>query len=419
MAHPENPERAQRGKLTVTASAAHLWLLAVSLALLLPMLGCSRFHPKPRPEYVYVLGKQTYLRDRVAAVSNRTATVTNGQRLQVLEHGRRFLRVQTAKGEIGWLEERTVAPQSVEAGFAWLQRDHASDPTVATAILRDELYMHVKPGRDTDKLYLLPENEKLQLLVRASVEKNASGAKPLVRSPAAATEPSTAANTAHPTSTTPAEAAPEPPPMEDWWLARDSQGHTGWLLGRRMDVDVPDDLTKYSEGQRIVGAYVLATVHDPDIDQTAAGGNIKEYVTVLSAPRDGLPYDFDQVRVYTWNLKKHRYETAYRERDIEGFLPVTLKDGSPYAAPNAATNANPQFTIRIAPADAGPILTDPVTGISRPAKLIEKSFQLEGNVVRRILPPGQTASQQPAEAHPEPLPGKKAKAAAAHRKHRK
>ncbi|MHB1702322.1 MAG: SH3 domain-containing protein, partial [Acidobacteriaceae bacterium] len=313
--------------------------------------------------------------------------------------------------------------------FAWLQRDHASDPTVATAILRDDLYMHVKPGRDTDKLYLLPENEKLQLLVRASVEKNASGAKPLVRSPAASrssaatTKPSTVASPAHPTSTsaaTPAEAAPEPPPMEDWWLARDSQGHTGWLLGRRMDVDVPDDLTRYSEGQRIVGAYVLATVHDPDIDQTAAGGNIKEYVTVLSAPHDGLPYDFDQVRVYTWNLKKHRYETAYRERDIEGFLPVTLKDSSPYpAAPNASPNANPQFTIRIAPANAGPILTDPVTGISRPAKLLEKSFQLEGNVVRRILPPGQTASQQPAEAHPEPLPGKKAKAATIHRKHRK
>lgn len=198
--------------------------------------------------------------------------------------------------------------------------------------------------------------------------------------------------------------------MEDWWLCRDSQGHTGWLLGRRMDVDVPDDLTKYSEGQRIVGAYVLATVHDPDIDQTQAGGNIKEYVTVLSAPHDGLPYDFDQIRVYTWNLKKHRYETAFRERDIEGFLPVTV---------TTASDGSVGFTVQVASAYDGPIVSDPQTGISRPAKLIQKNYHLEGNLIRRILPPGQTASQQPEEAHPEPLPDKKAKASGARKKRRK
>ena len=49
---------------------------------------------------------------------------------------------------------------------------------------------------------------------------------------------------------------------------------------------------------------------------------VPEYVSVTNAYKDGLPYDFDQVRVFTWNVKKHRYETAYRQRNLEGLLPV-------------------------------------------------------------------------------------------------
>ncbi|MEO6802796.1 MAG: SH3 domain-containing protein, partial [Granulicella sp.] len=133
----------------------------LALFCLIVVTGCSRFRPAIISTYVYVTAKSTYLRDRVAAVSNRTATVNNGDRLKVLEHGRRFIRVETDKGEQGWIDEKVVADQGVFDGFTELKKAHEKDATVASAVVRDDVYMHLKPGRDTEKLFRLPEGEKL------------------------------------------------------------------------------------------------------------------------------------------------------------------------------------------------------------------------------------------------------------------
>ena len=350
-------------------------------------------------EYVYVVAKQTFLRDRVAAVSNRTGTVENGETLQVLEHGRRFLKVQTAKGERGWIDEKATAPQSVFDEFEALRTQHRSEASVASAVVRDEVYLHAAPGRDTDRLFRLPEGDKLTLIRRATLPK----AGPLQAKPARVTvapAPSTAAKSpSGKVAPVPTDnAAATAPAMEDWWLIRDAQGRTGWLLSRMMDVDAPDALTRYAEGQRIVGAYVLTKVNDPEIE-----GDIKdvpEYLTVLSPYQSGLPYDFDQVRVFIWNVKKHRYETAFRQRNIEGYLPVmTGVAPDPYGKQPTSTAAAPTFKIRVLPADAPAVVPDPTTGAITPSRTIEKTYRLEGNVVRRVLAPG---TQPPDEAHPRP-----------------
>jgi SH3-like domain-containing protein len=286
------------------------------------MTALSWLHPFARaskPEMVYVVAKQTYLRDRVAAVSNRVALVTNGEPLEVIEHGRRFLRTKTSKGEVGWIEDHMVIDQATYDQFAALQQQHAHDPVVATAVLRDDLYLHVKPGRETDRFYLLPENQKLQLLIRASVPKP-EPPQGFLTAPRPAAEPPRGKKQRG--GKAPPRGSPPPIPMEDWWLVRDSRGQVGWLLSRRLDVDVPDEIGGYSEGQKIVGAYVLTKVYDPE--SSLPDKLVPEYVSVTNAYKDGLPYDFDQVRVFTWNVKKHRYETAYRQRNIEGYLPVTV-----------------------------------------------------------------------------------------------
>jgi SH3-like domain-containing protein len=381
-------------------------LATLSAGLAVVLGGCSRLRPKPAEQFVYVTAKQTYLRDRVAAVSNRTGTVENGDKLQVLEHGRRFVRVQTAKGEQGWIDEKVVATQEIFDQFEGLKQKHKDDPAIASAVVRDEVYLHAAPGRETERFYRLAEGEKLKLLMRATLP------KPLPPGMKAAGKPAAPAAGKGAKTQPPAPDVPPPPAMEDWWLVRDSKGDTGWLLSRLMDVDAPDSITRYAEGQRIVGAYILTTVNDPEAEQDDK--NIPIYVTVMSPYKAGLIYDYDQVRVFTWSLKKHRYETGFRDKNIEGYLPVTIKMAAdPYGKSPAATTPAPTFSYRVLSDDAGPVIPDPVTGAIVPGKTILKTYQLEGNLVRRVIQPGTPTG---GEARPEPQAEKKKIAAKTRRR---
>jgi SH3-like domain-containing protein len=378
--------------LSLLRRAGSRWLYcsAISVSFISALTGCTRLREHLKPEMVYVVAKQTYLRDRVAAVSNRVALVSNGQPLEVVEHGRRFLKTKTGKGEVGWIEDHMVIDQATYDQFAALQQQHAHDPVVATGVLRDDLYLHVKPGRDTERFYLLPENQKLQLLVRASVPKPEPPQGLITPAHAAAKEKKTAVSTGQKTPADPAV------PMEDWWLVRDSHGQVGWLLSRRLDVDVPDEIGGYSEGQKIVGAYVLTKVYDPE--SSLPNQLVPEYVSVTNAFKDGLPYDFDQVRVFTWNVKKHRYETAYRQRNIEGYLPVMISESKA-----GKGQPIPQFSIIVATSEA--VKIDPLTGAARPSETNTLNYQLDAGMVKRATsagPPGAapvSAKPKSAEGH--------------------
>jgi hypothetical protein len=403
--------------------------------------GCDRLRPHLSEQYVYVTAKQAVLVDRPAAVSNRVATVENGAKLIVLERGRRVLKVKTAQGQVGWVKEMLTAGPDVAEQFEAMGKAHAKDPVVATAATLNEVYLHAAPGLWTARFYLLNEGDKLNLLERATVEKKTAAEVAAEKSAtkrdaekAAAAEKGgekatekagdKAADKDEDKDTEKAVAAEDvpatgsavvvpPPVMQDWWLVRDAKGQTGWIYSRLIDVSAPDTLQRYAEGARTVGAYILGYADDPDsgvLDNGSTVTQIPEYVEVLSPYKAGLPYDFDQVRVFTWNVKKHRYETAFREKNIAGYLPVTMgTSADPYSKAQNATEKLPSFTYHVLAGDAPMPVPDPDTGLMKPAKLVAKTYRLEGNVVRRIVEPGNV----PEEAHLVPVPEKKARVRAA------
>jgi SH3-like domain-containing protein len=334
--------------LTLSAAAPFIFLLAL-------LSGCGRFKHEIHDKVYVSSAHPVYLHDRVAAVSNRVGQVANGQPLDVLERGKRFLKVRTEKNEIGWIEEHAVIDEKTYGAFVQLSVKHKDDPVAAKATLRDDLAMHILPGRDTERFYLLPGNSKVELLERAAVKKK--------------------------TAETPAPqpaGAPEAPEMQDWWLARDSQGHVGWLFAKGLDVDVPDEVAQYAEGQRIVGAWVLTKVTDAGAD--TPNHQVAEYLTVLAPEKSGLPFDFDQVRVFTWSTKHHRYETAFRLHPIQGYLPVIVSTAK---TANGGTVV-PAFSFSLA--SGSDVATDPETGVTRPANPRTIHYQMIDTRVQRIGP---------------------------------
>lgn len=322
---------------------------ACCIALLLlagvaPLPGCGRGKGGPK-EVAYVSAPQAFLRDQVAAIYNKTGTVKNGEEVQVLGRDRRFARVRTSAGAEGWMEQRYLVGKETYDAFQKLTEQMRNEPVQATGVAHNQSNIHLEPQRDADHLYQLDQGAKLSVMKRASGEKAA---------PTGQAQASTGGKKE--------QSAKVAPAMEDWWLIRDEPGHVGWVLARMVDIDIPIEIAQYSEGQRTVAAFVLNQVTDGD-------KKVPQYLVLFSENKDGMPFDFNQIRVFTWNVKRHRYETAYRERGLNGVLPVTTsretfdKEGD-----------LPVFVVRVKD-DAGTV--------------IERKYKLNTPIVRRVLAPGE------------------------------
>ncbi len=318
-------------------------LLACGACLL--VTACSR--GRQMHEIAYVSAPQAILRDQVAVVYNKTGTVKNGEAVRVLGRDRRFVRVRTAEGAEGWLEQRYLVSKQTYDAFQKLAQQEQGDPVQSTGTTRNQSNIHLQPDREADHLYQVDQGAKISILKRATSEKVLPGTS---ARPAALAKPGS---------------NPPTPALEDWWLIRDSQGHVGWVLARLVDVDAPLEIAQYAEGQRIVAFFVLDEVSDGD-------KKVPQYLTLLTENKDGMPFDYNSIRVFTWNVKRHRYETAYRERNLDGVLPVTLSQEN-----FEKEGTLPVFVLRVKDSEGN---------------LAERKYRLSTPIVKRVYSPGEQPS---------------------------
>ena len=312
--------------------------------------------------------------------SRVVATVKHGDRLEILQQRRRFLRVRTPSGAEGWTDERQLLAVEDMQKLRDLAKRAQRMPVQGEATTFGDLNVHTQPARQSPSFLQVRENEKVDVLLHTTTPRTELPRKPLIpqqpRKKNTTEEKKPAAQPKYPPLVIPKppgppkdwldlsktdlsatdfagenvdtseKAAPEAKevPLDDWSLVRTKTGESGWVLTRRLIMAIPDDVAQYAEGRRIVSYFPLGEVQD---------GDQKKQNWLWTTISDGNhPYDYDSFRVFIWSLRRHRYETAYIERNLRGYAPVLLQQVQ-LGAPKAGAEAGqyPGFSVCVAKKD--------------------------------------------------------------------
>jgi hypothetical protein len=314
---------------------------------ILLLTSCAKGPPPAQPIGEAFVGPAVLnIRSQIPLASSTVATVKHGDRLQILQSRRRFLRVRTPSGAEGWTDERQLLAATDMAALRDLTVRAAKLPSQGVATTYGTLNIHTQPLVASPSFLQLKENEKFDLLQSIVLQRTDVPRKPLippapkktkaprkkevdkasVPPPPLPKPPSLPADWLELSKTerdeADAEASRTPPPplaprVDGWSLIRTPAGQSGWVLTRLISMAIPDDVAQYAEGRRIVSYFPLGSIQDAEVKK-----NIWLWTTTADSKQ---PWDFDSFRVFTWSLRRHRYETGYIERNLKGYSPVLLK----------------------------------------------------------------------------------------------
>lgn len=269
-------------------------LLALAVVLILAGVFVYRWTHRP----VQSLGEARIVGDRVpvwdstGVVRRRLGQFDYGTAVVVLRQYRDFVQVRGANGLTGWVTRDDLADAAVWTQALELSRRLETLPVQARGHTRVPANLRLEPGRNSPRLAQLPRGTPVEIFLRRVVAQEEEAG--LRRS-------------------------------EEWLLVRAEHPPVGtvagWVVGRFVDYDLPEFLPEYAAaaGMRPVAWFVLHGAEDP------LTGHRPYYLVVGLRGGESSVCDFSMIRVYTWSLSHHRYETAYVENDLCGKLPVEVR----------------------------------------------------------------------------------------------
>jgi uncharacterized protein YgiM (DUF1202 family) len=322
-------------------------------ALLICLVACNTQSTDPVTT-AYIAPATVNLRSELSTKNNTVAVLKHGERVEIVDVRRRFIQIRSAGGKTGWVDSTQLLSQDQMQALQAEHRHALTLPSEGSATVFEALNVHLEPSRQSPAFTRIPESSSVEVLEHkllakaigpakgpvftlerpqpAHRERKKKEGKQVFRLPPKPAPPKPPANIDELSAAHVDRPKPEPPKvqepakpvtMEDWSLIRTKDKLTGWVLSRNMVMSIPDEVAQYAEGKRITSYFSLGEVHDDE------SGTVKHnwLWTTLSQPAD---YDFDSWRVFLWNRRRHRYETSYRLRDVEGYFPVHV-DGAEFS----------------------------------------------------------------------------------------
>jgi SH3-like domain-containing protein len=339
-------------------------LVAVPLLCLVVVLAWIL---RPKREYLgeaYVSERSTTLWSSVAQVREPIDVLHYGDRVDVMARRNDSAKVRTVSGAIGWVDARLLLEPVLWQRSVKLLNAAKAMPVQARGRTKVQTNLRVEPGRTEARLYQFGRGVPVEVVARAvadwvqvSDERENNEAQEtkkedwfLVRG--LATRPPGEVSARSSESNTTTQPGDQTVPI------------AGWVVARFVELDLPDAVREgmASANVRAIAWFELNRVTTPSGDKA-------QYLVAGTRSAEGQPCDFTVLRVYTWNQKRTRYETAFIENNLCGQMPIRQDKGP---------KGEPEFRFR------------QMSGAKE-----ERVYSLTQTVVRRVREPGDTNKRTP------------------------